>query len=149
MTTKLSVKEYASRFKISAQAVYQKLNKGTLKFVKVDGVKYVLVDAGTGSLGVKAVEQDVEQPLVQILNKQIEKLNKQIRKKDKEIERLNKELLNSVKAEKDTLLKYISELKQLQLITKPKEEDPIDAELEPTAKSKKKKKSKNKKKRKK
>ena len=119
---KLTVKEYASKFKISVQAVYQKLNKGTLKSVVENGTKYVIVD----SKSIKAVNQPlvkvVEQVSLKYLLKQlkishkkIEGLENKIDKKDKEIKKLNKKLLQSTSAEKNTLLSFISELKQLQL----------------------------------
>jgi len=140
---KLTVKEYASKFKISVQAVYQQLNKGTLNSLEENGKKYVLVDSSS----IKPFKQEVEQEVVQVLNKQIEKLNKRLRKKDREIERLNKELLNSVKSEKDTLLKYISELNQLRIEHKP--EEIIEEEFTEVKTGKKKKKDKKSKKKKK
>lgn len=147
---KMTVKEYSSKFKISVQAVYQKLNKGALKSVEENGIKYVIVDKES----IKAVEQPlikaVEQVSLKYLLKQlkirdkkIERIEKKIDKKDKEIKKLNKQLLQSNSSEKDTLLSFISELKQLQLKAPIQEykndKDIIDVKEKKKKKSKKKK----------
>jgi len=115
---KLTVKEYSTKFKISAQAVYQKLNKGTLKSIEENGIKYVVVD----SKEFQELEQPLEQVSLNYLFKQLEnknskinKLEKKLDEKNKEIRKLNKKLIGSVQNEKQTLISFISELKQLQL----------------------------------
>ncbi len=126
---KLTVKEYASQFNISVQAVYQKLNKGLLKQIKENGRKYVVVD----SVEVKAVEnsiKEVDKPLVK-------ELLKQLKSKDKEIKRLTKQLEKCSKGKEKVLLNYISELKQLQITHRQSEEI---IEIKPEKKKKKKKK---------
>ena len=152
---KLTVKEYSSRFKISVQAVYQKLNSGALKSVIINGRKYVIVDKedikSVKQPLVKAVEQATLKYLfkqVKIQEKIIERLEKKLDKKDKDIKKLNKQLLKSSSSEKDTLLSFISELKQLKLQAPSqvnKEEEIIDIKEE-KPKSKKKHKKKGKKK---
>ncbi len=149
---KLTVKEYASKFKISVQAVYQKLKSGTLKSVIENGTKYVIVD----KKAIKAVEQPLVKAVEQvslkyllkqlkIRDKKIESLENRINKKDKEIKKLNKQLFQSTSDEKDTLLNFISELKQLQLQA-PIQDYKIDEEVIEVKEKDKKKKSKKKKK---
>ncbi len=139
---KITVSEYATEFKISPQAVYQQLNKGTLKAVEVDGKKYIEIDVTTGSGAVKQafkpIEQDIEQTLSKHLNKQIKKLNKQLTKKDNQIEELNKQLIESIRSEKETLLKYIAELNQLR-VPPPAKEDVIEVKEKKKKKKRKKK----------
>jgi len=119
---KLTVKEYASQFKISVQAVYQKLKTGALTAVIENGTKYVIVDKES----IKSIKQplvkEVEQVSLKYLLKQLKTRDKKIAslenkvdKAAKEIKKLNKQLLQSTSSEKDTLLSFISELKQLQL----------------------------------
>ena len=152
---KLTVKDYSSKFKISVQAVYQKLKSGTLKSVTVEGKKYVIVD----KKDIKEVEQplvkEVEQVSLKYLLKQlkinekkIERLEAKLDKKEKDIKKLNKQLLKSSSSKKDTLLNFISELKQLQLSYQPTatsdEEEIIDVEDGSIGKKSKKKKGKKK-----
>jgi hypothetical protein len=147
---KLTVKEYASRFKISVQAVYQRLNKGTLKSIEENGTKYVLVD----KKDIKEIEQPLKQEnddyfkeVVKDLFKQlkekdekIESLEDKIAKRDKEIKKLNKRLLKSVQAEKQTLINFITE--QQRLIQNKRVDDVIDADFEESKKKSKSKKRK-------
>jgi len=147
---KLTVKEYSSRFNISVQAVYQKLKSGTLKSITMNGTKYVVVERKDIKVLeqplVKAVEQVSLKYLLKqlkIRDKKIESLEDKIDKKDKQIKKLNKQLLQSTSAEKDTLLSFISELKQLQLKAPVQDykidEDIIDVKEKKKSKKKKKK----------
>jgi len=140
---KLTVKEYSTKFKISAQAVYQKLNKGTLKSIEENGIKYVTVD----SKAFKELEQPLEQVSLNYLFKQLEnkdskinKLEKKLDDKNKEIKKLNKKLINSIQNEKQTLISFISELKHLQLKAPVNIDDDIIDVKEKKKKSKKKRK---------
>jgi len=140
---KLTVKEYSTRFKISVQAVYQKLNKGTLKSIEENGIKYVIVD----NKEFKKVEQPLEQVSLNYLFKQLEdkdrkidKLEKKLDEKNKEIKKLNKKLIGSVQNEKQTLLSFISELKHLQLKAPVKQNEEDESIIEVQEKKKKSKK---------
>ena len=149
---KLTVKEYASSFKITAQAVYQKLNKGTLKSIEENGKKYVIVEQAD----IKQLEQVSTKTIkvgntpyidsffkkeIKKLNKQlnakdkkIEQLEKKLNKKEKEIKKLNKQLVQSNHNEKDTLLKFISEMKhQIEY----KKDDIVEVNVAPKKKKKK------------
>ena len=151
---RLTVKEYATKFNISVQAVYQRLNKGTLKSIEENGTKYVVV----GKKDIQEVVQPLEQDngysfkeevkdlfkLLKTKDEKIENLEDKISKRDKEIKKLNKQLLKSVQAEKQTLLNFIGE--QQKLIQKKSVDDVIEADFEEShEKSGKKKKHKKKK----
>lgn len=168
---KLTVKEYSSRFKVSPQAVYQKIDKGLLKVEIVDGVKHVLVDDEE----VKALEQEPESwgaqvgiYLAQLVEQvrerdvRIAKLEtrqevtetewrKSLKAKDKEIKRLTKSLEKARQEEVNTLKEAFFELKALKQIqlaapVKKQEEEAIDLEEVKPKKDKKKNKKKGKKK---
>jgi predicted DNA-binding protein YlxM (UPF0122 family) len=100
---KLTVKEYATKFNISVQAVYQRLNKNTLRYVVENGVKFVLVE----DTDLKAIVNNVENEHKSLL--------KIIKKQQKEITRLNKKLEKSQKRESKVLKQFIVEMKYLQL----------------------------------
>lgn len=151
---KLTVKQYATKFNISVQAVYQRLNKGTLKSIEENGTKYVVV----GKKDIQEVEQPLEQEnaysfkqevkdlfkQLKTKDEKIENLEDKISKRDKEIKKLNKQLLKSVQAEKQTLINFIGE--QQKLIQKKSVDDVIEADFEEShEKSGKKKKHKKKK----
>jgi excisionase family DNA binding protein len=144
---KLTVSEYAKRLNVSVQAIYQKLNKGTLESVEENGTKYVIVDKepikSVLQPHAKAVEQVSLKYLfkqLKIRDKKIECLENKIDKRDNEIKKLNKKLLQSSSSEKDTLLSFISELKQLQAPTQNYNIDEEVIEVNPKKKKKKSKK---------
>ena len=150
---KLTVKEYASSFKITVQAVYQKLNKGTLKSIEENGKKYIIVEQADKQLeqvSTNQIKVDNSSYIGTFFKKEIKKLNKQLNakdkkveqlekklnKKEKEIKKLNKLLVQSNHNEKETLLKFISEMKhQIEY----KKDDIVDINIK-KKKSKKKKK---------
>jgi hypothetical protein len=145
---KLTVKEYSTAYNVSIQSVYKRIQRHTIQWVKENNIIYVVVDKEA----IKAVEQplvkEVEQVSLKYLLKQlkirdkkIEGLEKKLDKKAKEIKKLNKQLLQSTSDEKDTLLSFISELKQLQLQA-PIQDYKIDEEVIEVNPKKKKKKSK-------
>lgn len=72
---KLSIKEYAEKRGISPQAVYQAVAKGTLKYVKENGKKYIIAD----NTEVKAVPTSVDVDCTKKLEKALKKLQKQQR----------------------------------------------------------------------
>lgn len=148
---KITVKEYASKFQVSVQSVYQRINKGTLKCIEEDGKKFVVVDKKE----VKGIEQPLEESSKLFTDKVLKGLLKQVENRDerigyledenrklqKEVKRLNKKLLQSVENEKQTLLNFIGEQKKL---IAHKEDEFIEVvEASPKKKKKKKKKSKN------
>lgn len=128
---KLTVKEYASRLKVSVQSVYQRIDKGTLKYIVENDKKYVIVDKEE----IKPLEQEPEnfgkmigQQVVQLLQQvrekdiriakleeRIDQRDKEINKLHKDIKRLNKEVKESMRNEKETLMRVIGEIKQLQI----------------------------------
>jgi len=146
----LTVKQYASKFKISVQAVYQKLQRGTLQYIEEEGIKYIVLDKQE----IKDIEQplvkeveregaEITQGIVKDLLKQLKQKDKEFKKmlasKDKEIRRLSKKLEKSSDKKEEVYLSYISELKQLQISSKPSESI-IDIEEDNPKKKKKKKK---------
>ncbi len=135
---KLTVSEYATEFKTSVQSVYQRIKRDTLKCVKENGIKYVVLDSDTGSAGlVKDIKPNVQSEFKQLV-KMIKRLQNQIESKDDEIKRLTKKLEKCNGTKEKVLINYIQELKQLQIASSPIEEDIID--LEPKKSKKKKKK---------
>lgn len=149
---KLTVKEYASNFRITVQAVYQKLNKGTLKSIEENGKKYIIVEQADikqlEQVSTKTINAENSPYIDTFLKKVIKKLNKQLNAKDKKIEqlenklfkqfkeikKLNKLLVQSNHNEKDTLLKFISEMKhQIEY----KKDDVVDVNVSPKKKKKK------------
>lgn len=149
---KLTVKEYASNFKITVQAVYQKLNKGTLKSIEENGKKYIIVEQADvkqlEQVSIKPIKAENSPYIDTFFKKEIKKLNKQLNVKDKKIEqlenklfkqfkeikKLNKLLVQSSHNEKDTLLKFISEMKhQIEY----KKDDIVDVNVAPKKKKKK------------
>ncbi len=131
---KLTVKAYAQKFDISVQAVYQQLNKGTLKSIEENGKKYVVVDNESVKPSLKPGVENVESkfnPMFRI----VERLQKQLKAKDKEIKRLTRRLEKCNDKKAKVLVRYINELKQSQIEYKQeqhinKEEDAIEAEVE-------------------
>ena len=118
----LTIKEYAKKVGISTQAVYQQLNKQTLKYKIIDGKKYIIVDDNLKQIAqpmqsrdsplipdwVKDLQKDIKNK-----NKQIKQLTKKLNKRDKQLAKLNKLLVQSIENEKHTLLSFINEQKKL------------------------------------
>lgn len=152
---KLTVKQYASEFKISPQAVYQKIKRGTLNCIEEEGVKYIVVkkpkvkhieQAPFNEVENKSVKspskvKHIEQGIVKDLLKQLKRKDKEFKEilatKDKEIKRLSKKLEKSSAEKEKVYLSYIQELKQLQITHAPSEV--IDIEDDAPKKKKKKK----------
>ncbi len=132
---KLTVKQYASRFNISVQAVYQALKQERLKEIIEDGQKFVIVDDAE----IEAIQAPIQEPVQSV----VKQLLKQLKTKDdhidsltKEIRRLSKKLEKCGRNKEKVLLSYISELKQLQQIEHSTEEI---IEVKPEKKKRKKK----------
>jgi len=128
----ISVSEYASMFKISVQAVYQRIQRQTLNTRKENGKVYIIL------------ENEEIKPDLNDLNDKVENdckdLLKLVKSQQKEIKRLTKALEQAKSEEVQTLKAFIGEMKQL---TAPKEDnDIIDLEEVPKKKKKKKKKKK-------
>jgi len=140
---KLTVNEYAKEFKTSVQSVYQRIKRGSLKWVEENGVKYVVLEDESIK---PSLNPNVESGFKEVF-KMVEQLHKQIKSKDKEIKRLTKKLEECGKGKEEVYLSYISELKQLQLsapISTHKDDDDIIDVKEKKKKRKSKKKGKKK-----
>jgi len=135
---KLTVGEYAEQFNTSVQSVYQRIKRGSLKSIESNGVKYVVVE----DISIKSTLNSSIESEFKDMFKIIKRLQKQLTKKDKEIKRLVKALEKSNTSKEDVFLSYISELKQLQIAHKTKEEEVIDLEEDKPKKTKKQKKNK-------
>ena len=141
---KLTVKEYSQEVGISAQAVYQKLQNGTLKYTVEDGKKYIISD-NNSSVVVKPLKQlqtssnshyiENLEKTNKLQNKKIKQLEKKIEKKDKQLEKLHKQLVQSIQAEKQVLVTFITEQKKL--LEYQRDDTPLD--IKPIKKRKKKK----------
>ncbi len=141
MSRKLTVSEYAKEFNTSVQSVYQRIKRNTLKCVKENGIKYVVVESDTGSEKVvKDIKPNVQSEF-KYLVKLIKRLQNQIEDKDHEIKRLTKKLEKCNGSKEKVLVKYIQELKQLQITSSP-EEEIIDIESKKSKKKSKKSKKK-------
>jgi len=145
----LTIKEYAKKVGISTQAVYQQLNKQTLKYEIIDGKKYIIVDDNLKQIAQPMQSRD--SPLIpdwvkdlqkelKNKNKQIKQLAKKLNKRDKQLAKLNKQLVQSVENEKHTLLSFINEQKKL---IEHKDNDVVDVVIKSKNKSKKERKNEN------
>jgi len=134
---KLTVKEYANQLDVSIQSVYKKIKRGSLTTVKENNIIYVLID----SIEVEKVVNPVQSNDFTGLLNIIKRRDKEVKQLRKEIGHLIKQLNKYQKKNEKVYLSYISELKQLQLITSAsKEEDIIEVKAKKKKNSKKKKK---------
>jgi hypothetical protein len=139
---KITVSEYAKEFNCSVQSVYQRIKRNSLKCVKENGVKYVILMSNTGSIRVeKDVKPKVKSEFKELV-KLIKHLQKQIDTKDAEIKRLTKELSKAQLHSMATMKGYIDKLEIMQLSAPLSVQD--DDIIEVKEPKKKKKKSKNK-----
>lgn len=123
---KLSVQQYANEYKTNVQQVYRQIKKGSLTTVKENGKILVLVE----DIPVKQTLNNDKQTLETYLTKENKRLNKELKLLNKinqdlykKIEKLNKKIEGKNTKVEETLLTYITELKQFQLEHKPKYED--------------------------
>ena len=99
--SKLTVKEYANKYQITRQTVYNQVKKGLLESIEEDGVTLIIDEALEVS---NSSQNDDCQKLVKILMKRITKLEKKL---DKERDK------NS-----SLILTYVEEMKTLYLPNK-------------------------------
>jgi len=110
MSEYISVSEFASRAGVTCQAVYLRLNKDLKPYLKLNGKrKTVSVDA-LKLYQKTSVEQEIEQPIVELLKSQLEAKDRQLEEKDKQIA----ELLERLKESNYTLVRLGIEDKQEQ-----------------------------------
>jgi hypothetical protein len=140
---KLTVQQYANEYKTNVQQVYRQIKKGSLTTVKENGKTLVIIEDTNIKQTLKNDEHNVNDLFINHLINDNDKLNKQLKSKDKEIKRLTKELSKSNKDKEQTLLTYISELKNFQLEYKPKENIEVVTTSDSKKKKSKKKKDKN------
>ena len=145
---KLTVQQYANNNNTSVQQVYRQIKKGSLTTVKENGKTLVITEEvslkhNSNNTNEK-VKLTIDKQLTKEnkwLNKQLKELNKINQTLHKKIERLYKKLDSKNKKVEQTLLTYISELKQFQLEHKSKE-DIENIEISTNKKKSKKKKDK-------
>jgi len=133
---KLTVNEYAEKFKTSVQSVYQRIKRGSLNSIEENGIKYVIVEDNDVK---PSLNPNVESEFKKVF-KIVERLQRQIKGKDKEIKRLTKQLAKCHKKSEGVYLSYIAELKHLQLKAPLNIDDDIIDVKEKKKKSKKKRK---------
>ena len=144
----ITVQEYAKRFNTSVQAVYKRIKRGSLTSIERDGRKYVVID----DKSIQAVEsrlnistQTNTQPnsmeWLDFLSKELDRLQEENTRLIEDNRRLMKKLEKCNKEQKKVLISYIQELKQLQLMHKPKDEIIEAEEIKPKKRKKKKRKS--------
>lgn len=93
----MTVTEYAKKYNVSKQSVYDKLNRGTLEFKVIKGIKHIILNDGIEikkkktckkSLNkIKALKKDNE-----LLKLSVNSLEKLLKSRDKEIVTLEKTL---------------------------------------------------------
>jgi len=133
---KLTVQQYANENNTNVQQVYRRIKKGDLTTTKVNGKTLIV----TNSKRVKKNDSDTQSnsSLEEFLIQDNKTLKKQVKMLNKKIDKLNKKLESKNDKVEQTLLTYISELKQLQV------EHRIKDDVEIVTKKKKKKSKKDK-----
>ena len=131
----LTVKELANHLQKSTQYIYQLIAKGKLQAIERNGRKYVIWDDATNLQSIpKTPDKESTNDMVAWLQNEVKRLSKENRRLQKKLEKCSKQ-------KEEVLISYIQELKQLQLMHKPKDEI-IEAEkIEPKKRKKKKRKS--------
>ena len=122
MSEYISVSEFASRAGVTCQAVYLRLNKDLKPYLKLDGKRKTVNVEGLKLYQKSSVEQDVEQPIAELLKSQLEAKDRQLEVKDHQLEEKDKqiaELLERLKESNYTLVRFGIEDKQ-----EPKQEQP-------------------------
>ena len=131
----LTVKELANHLQKSTQYIYQLIAKGKLQAIERNGRKYVIWDDATNLQSIpKTPDKESANDMVAWLQNEVKRLSK-------ENNRLQKKLEKCSKQKEEVLISYIQELKQLQLMHKPKDEIIEAEEIKPKKRKKKKRKS--------
>ena len=125
MSEYISVAEFANKAGVTCQAVYLRLNKDLKPYLKLDGKRKTVSVEGLKLFQKSSVEQETEQPIVEILKSQLEAKDRQLEEKDKQIA----ELLERLKESNYTLVRFGIEDKQ-----EPKQEQPKPHQKPPAPK---------------
>ena len=102
---KITVSQYAKQFRLTNQAVYKRIKRGSLNVENINGTQYVLVDElevleqETG----KSSSDNSSSQLINVLREQIEKKDEQIKSMGEQIKSLNRQLERAVKIQEDIL----------------------------------------------
>lgn len=124
---KLTVNEYATRFKTSVQSVYQRIKRGSLNSVEENGIKYVIVEDETVKPSLNAELESEFKDVFKIVER-LQEENKALRKENK---RLMKKLEKAKDDRADTLIQFIGEMKRL---SAPVNDEIIDVKIKPKKK---------------
>jgi len=126
----MTVTEYAKKYSVSKQSVYDKLKRGTLKYKTIQGVKHIILNAD-----IKESINSVDSTIEMISKKKHKRILKKLNKSMQEVEILREKikgfkiLLISKDSEIDTLKKSLSaftiflekkEIKEIVHTVKPK-----------------------------
>ena len=124
---KQTVQQYANNNNTSVQQVYRQIKKGSLTTVKENGKTLVVFEDIQVKQNNNNVNTKVNQTLEKYLIKENKQLNKQLKQLNKinqllhnKIDKLNKKLEGKGDKVEQTLITYISELKQFQIELKSK-----------------------------
>ena len=107
----MTVTEYAKKYNVSKQSVYDKLKRGTLQYTVNKGIKQIILNDDLNSLNVKS-----KKPLKTVAKKKYKKLLKLLNNKNNIIKSLNDtiennvNLLDSKQSEIETLNKSLGAL---------------------------------------
>ena len=128
MSDKLTLKEYAKKKGISLVTVNKHINKGLINSIKEGNRRYIILDEDIDNSSVNKVNK-VYKPYENNFINHLQRENKRLIKENKKLKKLlikkEKQLVKTTNNEKQTLLNYIGELKQLQLSNKPKKDEEI------------------------
>lgn len=109
---KISINEYAKKYQITRQTVYNRIKKGLIETVEEDGVLFVL-------------DEEIKKPKERKTDcqKLIKDLRKQNKKLLKRIEKLESKLDEEKEKSTSILLAYVDEMKALYLPNKRKKKN--------------------------
>jgi len=101
----MNVAEYAKKYNVSKQSVYDKLKRGTLNYRVVNGIKEIII---------KPIKENIKNNIEIDKNKALKKALKRLNKKSLKVKKLKiknkymKEIINSKNKEITTLEKSLS-----------------------------------------
>lgn len=117
------VKEFARRAGVSAQAIYQRIDKDLKKYCKeVDGKK-MLDTSALQLFSLKANEKEVDNGLIKTLQDTLTVLSSQLESKDRQITELNKRLAEANELNKNNQI-LIGRQQQIETTGEPEQHEP-------------------------
>lgn len=73
----MTVTEYAKKYNVSKQSVYDKLKRGTLEYKTIQGIKHIILNAEIKQ-SINSVDNDIATSLKKKYKRALKKLNKSI-----------------------------------------------------------------------